>query len=239
MNGSVKPTRRRYSSEMKDGAVRMVLASRGETGENHASVKRVAEQLNIGVESLRSWVKQHEINRGAWSGTSTGDAERTQGLEQENRELRRANEILRRASVSSRSSTTHRSDRRVHRRQPGALRGRADLPGVARRPIHLLGGQDPATVGPGAAGSGDDADPIGALGGELPSLRRPQTLEGRPAADHHRWDDQAAHPADLVKRNGVISDEPARWSELPAEHSALPTHGGLRGKRPKWQGQFH
>lgn len=64
-----------------------------------ARSKRVAEQLGIGVESLRSWVKQAEIDDGVKPGLSTEDAERMKRLEQENRELKRANEILRKASA--------------------------------------------------------------------------------------------------------------------------------------------
>jgi transposase len=85
--------------ELKERAVRMVFALRAETGEKHGSVKRVAEQLDVEVESLRSWVHQHEVDHGERPGTTTADAERIKGLEQENRELRRANEILRRASA--------------------------------------------------------------------------------------------------------------------------------------------
>ncbi len=101
MNVDVKPRRssqRRYSPELKERAVRMVLALREETGERHGSVKRVADQLDIGVESLRSWVKQAEIDRGERGGTTSEDAARIKALEQENRELRRANEILQRAA---------------------------------------------------------------------------------------------------------------------------------------------
>ena len=55
--------------------------------------------------------------RRAAPGSTTEEAERMKALEQENRELRRANEILRRAAVSSgRSSTANRTDRGVHRR---------------------------------------------------------------------------------------------------------------------------
>lgn len=101
MNGAVssKPTQRRYSQELKDRAVRMVLQLRDETGERHGSVKRVADQLDIGVESLRSWVNQHEIDHGARPGTSSRDAVRIKELEQEVKELRRANTILKQASA--------------------------------------------------------------------------------------------------------------------------------------------
>ena len=96
---------------------------RKELGTDHGTVKRVADQLGVGPETLRGWVRQAEIDAGVKPGVTSVEAERVRQLEQENRELRRANEILRRASaffafVSSRSSTAHRSDRRVHRREP-------------------------------------------------------------------------------------------------------------------------
>ena len=94
-----KPTTRRYSEAEKERAVRAVRQLRKELGTDHGTVKRVAEQLGIGTESLRSWVRQAEIDDGVKSGLSTEDAERIKRLEQENRELRRTNEILRKASA--------------------------------------------------------------------------------------------------------------------------------------------
>jgi len=92
-------TARRYTREQKDQAVRLVRKLREETGERHGAVKRVADQLGYGVESVRSWVYQADIDEGVRPGTTTDDAARIKQLEQENRELRRANEILKRASA--------------------------------------------------------------------------------------------------------------------------------------------
>lgn len=94
-----KPTTRRYAPEEKRAAVRMVRSLQAETGMTHGAVRRVAEQLGYGVESVRSWVRQADIDEGARPGTTTAEAERVKELEQENRELRRANEILRRAAT--------------------------------------------------------------------------------------------------------------------------------------------
>jgi len=94
-----KPTTRRYSAEEKGAAVRMVRSLQAETGTRTGTVRRVAEQLGYGVESVRSWVKQADVDDGVRPGTTTGEAERLRDLEQENRELRRANEILRRAAT--------------------------------------------------------------------------------------------------------------------------------------------
>lgn len=94
-----KPTTRRYSDEEKSQAVRLVRELRKETGiKTYAAVKRVASQLGYGIESVRNWVNQADIDDGNKPGVSTSDAEKIKRLEQENRELRRANDILRRAA---------------------------------------------------------------------------------------------------------------------------------------------
>jgi transposase len=48
---------------------------------------------------VRSWVKQADIDDGAKPGVSTAEAERIKALEQEVKELRRANAILKSASA--------------------------------------------------------------------------------------------------------------------------------------------
>ena len=60
---------------------------------------QVARQLGIGTESLRTWLRQAEIDAGQRPGLSSEERERLKALERENRELRRANEILRTASA--------------------------------------------------------------------------------------------------------------------------------------------
>ncbi len=62
-------------------------------------MKRVAEQLGYGVESVRSWVNRADIDEGIRPGTTSQDRTRIKELEQEVRELRRANEILKKASA--------------------------------------------------------------------------------------------------------------------------------------------
>ena len=94
-----RPTTRRYSPEEKAQAVRLVRTLRAELGTEHGTVQRVAAQLGYGIESVRSWVKQADIDEGHVPGVSTSEAARVKALEQENRELRRANEILKRAAT--------------------------------------------------------------------------------------------------------------------------------------------
>jgi transposase len=93
------PTTRRYSPEEKAQAVRLVRTLRDELGTEHGTVRRVAAQLGYGIESVRSWVKQADVDDGHTPGVTTDEAARVKALEQENRELRRANEILKRAAT--------------------------------------------------------------------------------------------------------------------------------------------
>ena len=90
---------RRYSEVEKAQAVRLVRALRAELGTDRGTVRRVADQLGFGVESVRKWVLQADIDGGAAAGATTADRRRLRELESENRELRRANAILRSASA--------------------------------------------------------------------------------------------------------------------------------------------
>ncbi|MDX1886832.1 IS3 family transposase [Mycolicibacterium sp. 120270] len=93
-----KPTTRRYSAEEKAAAVRMVRTLRAELGTEQGTVQRVARQLGYGVESVRTWVRQADIDEGLAPGVTTTESKKVRELEQEIRELKRANEILKRAA---------------------------------------------------------------------------------------------------------------------------------------------
>ena len=98
-SASGKPTTRRYAPEEKAQAVRLVRQLREELGTSQGTVKRVADQLGYGVESVRTWVRQFEIDSGEAPGSTSEDKVRIKTLEQENKELRRANQILKKASA--------------------------------------------------------------------------------------------------------------------------------------------
>ncbi len=93
-----RPSQRRYPPELRERAIRMVVET-AEQGERLGSMRRVAQQLGIGYESVRKWVKQAEIDGGRRPGVTTAEQQRIAELERENRELRRANEILKAASA--------------------------------------------------------------------------------------------------------------------------------------------
>lgn len=91
---------KQYPPELRERAVRMVQAEIEARGGNRFGVVGpVAEKLGIGVESLRQWVRQADIDAGRKGGTTTTDRQRIVELERENKELRRANEILKSAAV--------------------------------------------------------------------------------------------------------------------------------------------
>ena len=98
-NNRSHPSQRRYPPEMRERAVRMVAETIAEQGERHGAVTRVARELGIDTESLRTWLRQAEIDAGQRPGLTSEEHQRLKELERENRELRRANEILRTASA--------------------------------------------------------------------------------------------------------------------------------------------
>jgi transposase len=97
-NKGTHPSQRRYPPELRERAVRMVLETIEQTGERFGVITRVARQLGIGSESLRTWVRQAEVDGGRRPGLTTAEQQRIAELERENRELRRANEILKAAA---------------------------------------------------------------------------------------------------------------------------------------------
>ena len=95
----MKKTSPRYSPELRERAVRMVLEHQGDHGSQWAAIASIAGKVGCTPESLRRWVRQAERDRGLRAGATTDERERIKALERENRELRQANEILRKASA--------------------------------------------------------------------------------------------------------------------------------------------
>src|SRR6476659_4819940 len=85
---------RKYSEELRQRATRMAMDARKDPATSKGAIKRIADQLGVHPEALRTWVRQAEIDGGVRPGTTTDDATRIAELEREVRELRRANEIL-------------------------------------------------------------------------------------------------------------------------------------------------
>ncbi|MBW9630859.1 IS3 family transposase [Escherichia coli] len=118
----------RFSPEVRQRAVRMVLESQGEYDSQWATICSIAPKIGCTPETLRVWVRQHERDTGGGDGgLTTAERQRLKELERENRELRRSNRgsraqlhvILRRADDwkdGRRSRHTDDTDvlRRIH-----------------------------------------------------------------------------------------------------------------------------
>ncbi|MCK1734377.1 IS3 family transposase [Bradyrhizobium sp. 138] len=92
-------TTNKFSPEVRDRAVRMVLDHAGEHPSRWAAVTSIAAKIGCTPQTLHDWVKKAEIDSGQRTGVPTEMAEKLKALERENRELRQANEILRKASA--------------------------------------------------------------------------------------------------------------------------------------------
>src|SRR5229473_3649672 len=89
----------RFSPEVRDRAVRMVLEHENEHASQWAAITSIAEKIGCAAETLRSWVRQAERDQGKRPGLTTEERQRLKELERENVELRRANEILKKAAA--------------------------------------------------------------------------------------------------------------------------------------------
>ena len=89
----------RFSPEVRERAVKLVLEHQGEYDSQWAAIGSVAAKIGCTAETLRGWVRQHERDTGRREGMTTTEKERIKQLEREVRELRQANEILRKESA--------------------------------------------------------------------------------------------------------------------------------------------
>lgn len=90
----------RFSPEVRQRAVRMVIESQNDYDSQWAAISSIAPKIGCTPETLRTWLRQYERDAGAGDGgLSTTERQRLKELERENRELRRSNDILRQASA--------------------------------------------------------------------------------------------------------------------------------------------
>jgi transposase-like protein len=92
-------TTNKFSPEVRERAVRMVLDHQVDYPSRWAAVVSIAQKIGCVPQTLHEWVKKAEVDSGKRAGVPTEMAEKLKALERENRELRQANEILRKASA--------------------------------------------------------------------------------------------------------------------------------------------
>ena len=92
-------TSNKYSPEVRERAVRMVLNGDGQHESRWSAILSVSSKIGCAAQTLNEWVKRAEVDSGRRGGVPTEMAEKLKALERENRELRQANEILRKASA--------------------------------------------------------------------------------------------------------------------------------------------
>ncbi|WP_309297804.1 transposase [Dietzia sp. NCCP-2495] len=90
---------RKYPDELRERATRMALEALADPDRSHGAIVRVAEQLGVHREALRTWVRKAQAEGQDASSVSADRDARLAQLEKENRELRRANTILKQASA--------------------------------------------------------------------------------------------------------------------------------------------
>ena len=92
--GSLSWDLRKYPDELRERATRMALDALADPARAKGAIRRIADELGVHPEALRTWVKKAQIDQGTRPGTTTDQAQRIKELVKEIRELRRANAIL-------------------------------------------------------------------------------------------------------------------------------------------------
>ena len=92
-------TSTKFSTEVRERAVRMVLEQQHEHGSQWAAMESIAAKIGCTAQTLRKWVRRAERDSGLRAGLTSSERDRLKALERENRELQRANEILRKAAA--------------------------------------------------------------------------------------------------------------------------------------------
>jgi transposase len=92
-------TTNKFSPEVRERAVRLVLDNEGQHGSRWQAIRSIAAKIGGSAHTLNDWVTKAEVDSGKRAGIPTEMAEKLKALERENRERRQATEIRRQASA--------------------------------------------------------------------------------------------------------------------------------------------
>jgi transposase len=117
-----KISRKPYSPEFRERAVRLFLEHRPEYASEVAALRALAEKLGCSPDSLRVWARQAQRDAGERPGQTSAEKTRIRELEREVRELRQANEILKKGEPLARHWSERQWRTHILRRRSSTAR---------------------------------------------------------------------------------------------------------------------
>ncbi|CAN5742765.1 transposase [soil metagenome] len=98
MLGKVAIMPKRYDEETKARAVRLVVDHRDDYASEWEAIRTVSGRLGMNAETLRTWLRQAEVDAGEAVGVTTEAQREIRELKRKNAELERTIEILKAAT---------------------------------------------------------------------------------------------------------------------------------------------
>lgn len=89
----------KYTDELKQRAVELVIHAQANLDTAHGAVRRVADELGVSKEALRVWVRKHKDTGLDTPAQSVDLQVENRRLKSELAEAKRANDILKKASA--------------------------------------------------------------------------------------------------------------------------------------------
>ena len=96
--GKVHVMLSKYDPETRAKAVRLVLDHRDDYPSEWAAITAVSKRLGMNAETLRSWIREQQVDDGDRDGVSSEAAAEIRALKRRNAELEQTIEILKAAT---------------------------------------------------------------------------------------------------------------------------------------------